>query len=141
LRQHSECQLLPIAARRLQAARLILLARGRSPRRSFDFGKLTLTLIYAIYVLGNLAALLIFGRLSDQIGRRLVTLPAVGIGSLSVVTFVFADRVGWLLAARVLSGLATGLASGGPLIDKNKIKISDDLAQSALAIAVTCGPG
>jgi len=81
-------------------------------RSSFDFGKLTLTLIYAIYVLGNLTALLVFGRLSDQIGRRLVTLPAVGIGALSVVTFVFADGVGWLLAARVLSGLATGLASG-----------------------------
>jgi MFS family permease len=81
-------------------------------RSSFDFGKLTLTLIYAIYVLGNLAALLVFGRLSDQIGRRLVILPAVGIGALSVVAFLFADGVGWLLAARVLSGLATGLASG-----------------------------
>src|SRR5262249_28352684 len=81
-------------------------------RSSFDFGKLTLTLIYAIYVLGNLAALLVFGRLSDQIGRRMVTLPAIGIGVLSVVTFVFAESVGWLLAARVLSGLATGLASG-----------------------------
>src|SRR5215475_8933360 len=81
-------------------------------RSSFDFGKLTLTLIYAIYVLGNLAALLVFGRLSDQIGRRMVTLPAIGIGVLSVVTFFFAEGVGWLLAARVLSGLATGLASG-----------------------------
>jgi len=81
-------------------------------RSSFDFGKLTLTVIYAIYVLGNLAALLVFGRLSDQIGRRLVTLPAVGIGVLSVVVFVFADGVGWLLAARVLSGLSTGLAAG-----------------------------
>jgi predicted MFS family arabinose efflux permease len=81
-------------------------------RSSFEFGKLTLTLIYAIYVLGNLAALLLFGRLSDQVGRRLVTLPALGIGVLSVVTFIFAVGVSWLLAARVLSGLATGLVSG-----------------------------
>jgi MFS family permease len=43
-------------------------------RHVFGFGGVTLTLIYAVYVLGNLSALLVFGRLSDQIGRRTVTL-------------------------------------------------------------------
>ena len=49
-------------------------------RATFGFGGVTLTLIYATYVIGNLAALLFFGRLSDQIGRRLVALPAVAVG-------------------------------------------------------------
>ena len=39
-------------------------------REAFGFSGVTLTLIYATYVLGNLTALLFFGRLADQIGRR-----------------------------------------------------------------------
>ena len=35
-------------------------------RVAFGFGQITLTLIYAVYVLGNLVALLFFGRRSDQ---------------------------------------------------------------------------
>src|SRR3984957_6087789 len=49
-------------------------------RAEFGFSGITLTLIYAVYVLGNLAALLFFGRLADQIGRRNATLPAIGVG-------------------------------------------------------------
>jgi MFS family permease len=81
-------------------------------RHVFGFGGVTLTLIYAVYVLGNLTALLIFGRLSDQIGRRAVTLPAIGVALLSTLAFLFAQQTAWLFVARVLSGFATGLASG-----------------------------
>jgi MFS family permease len=80
-------------------------------RLAFGFGGITLTLIYAVYVLGNLVALLFFGRLSDQIGRRPATFPAIGFGVLSTLTFLFADGTIWLFAARVLSGFATGLAA------------------------------
>src|SRR5690348_4019362 len=81
-------------------------------RAAFGFGQITLTLIYAVYVLGNLVALLFFGRLSDQIGRRPATLPAIRFGLLSTLTFLLADGTAWLFAARVLSGFATGLAAG-----------------------------
>lgn len=81
-------------------------------REAFGFGGVTLTLIYAVYVLGNLAALFIFGRLSDQLGRRRATLPAIAIGIVSALVFGFAQNVAWLFAARGLSGFATGLASG-----------------------------
>jgi MFS family permease len=81
-------------------------------RQAFGFSGVTLTLIYAIYVLGNLLALLLFGRLSDQIGRRSVSLVAVGFGVASAVAFAFAASTAWLFAARVLSGLSTGLAAG-----------------------------
>ena len=81
-------------------------------RAGFGFGQITLTLIYAVYVLGNLAALLFFGRLSDQIGRRPATLPAIGVGVVSTLTFLLADGTVWLFTARVLSGFATGLAAG-----------------------------
>jgi predicted MFS family arabinose efflux permease len=81
-------------------------------RHAFGFSGVMLTLIYAVYVLGNVAALLLFGRLSDQIGRRNVSLPAIGVGIASALAFAFAAGTPWLFAARALSGFATGLASG-----------------------------
>jgi MFS family permease len=81
-------------------------------RQTFGFSAVTLTLIYAVYVLGNLAALLFFGRLSDQIGRRVTTLPAIGVGIASALAFAFAASTPWLFAGRALSGFSTGLASG-----------------------------
>ncbi len=81
-------------------------------RRAFGFSGVTLTLIYAVYVLGNLVALLLFGRLSDRIGRRKVSLPAIGCGMASAIVFAAAAGAPWLFAARALSGFSTGLASG-----------------------------
>jgi len=81
-------------------------------REAFGFSAVTLTLIYATYVLGNLAALLFFGRLADQIGRRAASLPAIAIGIASASVFAAAENTAWLFAARGLSGFSTGLASG-----------------------------
>jgi predicted MFS family arabinose efflux permease len=81
-------------------------------REAFGFSGVTLTLIYATYVLGNLAALLFFGRLADQIGRRSASLPAVAVGIVSAALFAAAQSTEWLFAARGLSGFSTGLAAG-----------------------------
>jgi predicted MFS family arabinose efflux permease len=81
-------------------------------QRAFGFSGITLTLIYAVYVLGNLVALLFFGRLADQVGRRKAILPAIGFGIASTVVFAAATGTTWLFAARALSGFSTGLAAG-----------------------------
>jgi MFS family permease len=81
-------------------------------RQVFGFSEITLTLIYAVYVLGNLTALLFFGRLSDQIGRRRAAIPAIGVGILSTLVFLFAQDTAWLFIARMLSGFAIGIATG-----------------------------
>ena len=81
-------------------------------QRAFGFSGITLTLIYAVYVLGNLVALLFFGRLADQVGRRSAMLPAIGIGIASTLIFAAAAGSPWLFAARALSGFSTGLAAG-----------------------------
>jgi MFS family permease len=81
-------------------------------REAFGFSGVTLTLIYATYVLGNLTALLFFGRLADQVGRRSASLPAVAVGIASAVIFAAAQSTGWLFVARGVSGFSTGLASG-----------------------------
>ena len=81
-------------------------------RQAFGFSQVTLTLIYSVYVLGNLAALLVFGRLADQIGRRSASLPAIGVCMASAVAFAAATGTPWLFVARGLSGFATGLSAG-----------------------------
>jgi predicted MFS family arabinose efflux permease len=81
-------------------------------KQEFGFSGITLTLIYSVYVLGNLTALLFFGRLSDQIGRRITSLPAIGVGIASAAVFAAAASTPWLFVARALSGFSTGLASG-----------------------------
>jgi MFS family permease len=80
-------------------------------QQTFGFSDVSLTLIYAVYVLGNLAALLFFGRLADQIGRRKTSLIAVAFGIASTIVFGLAAGTSWLFAARALSGFSTGLAA------------------------------
>jgi MFS family permease len=81
-------------------------------QHAFGFSGITLTLIYAVYVFGNLVALLFFGRLADQVGRRSAILPAIGIGIASTIVFAAATGTAWLFVARALSGFSTGLAAG-----------------------------
>jgi len=78
----------------------------------FGFSKITLTLVYATYVVGNLVALVFFGRLSDQLGRRKVAIPAIALAMCSALLFWFASSTAWLYEARGLSGFAVGIASG-----------------------------
>jgi predicted MFS family arabinose efflux permease len=95
----------------LYAGSTLLTPLYRLYREAFGFSQLTLTLIYAAYVLGNLTALLFFGRLSDQVGRRLVNLAALAIGACATVLFLFASSAAWLFAGRIVSGLAIGLGA------------------------------
>jgi MFS family permease len=113
-------------------------------RQAFGFGTFTLTLVYAIYVLGNLSALLFCGRLSDQWGRRRTALPAALAGLLGTLVFAAAVGTGWLFVARVLSGFATGLAAGATTAWITDLSAGDALAAtfaSASNLAgLTLGP-
>jgi MFS family permease len=70
------------------------------------------TIIFASYAVGVLAALLLAGRSSDQVGRRPVLFTALAFSTVSTVTFIVAPGVGWLFVARVLSGISAGLVTG-----------------------------
>jgi predicted MFS family arabinose efflux permease len=76
----------------------------------WQFSPLTLTLVYATYAFGVLVALLLAGRVSDQVGRRPVLLAALAGLMLSSVLFIAADSTGWLFVARAVQGIATGAA-------------------------------
>ncbi|WP_035758463.1 MFS transporter [Granulicoccus phenolivorans] len=71
-----------------------------------------LTLVFACYAFALLVALLIFGGLSDHVGRRPVLVAALAVETIAMVLFLIADGPGWLIAARTVQGLATGAATG-----------------------------
>ncbi len=81
-------------------------------RELWGFSPLVLTLVYATYAFGVLVALLLAGRISDDVGRRPVLLVALGTLMGSTVLFMVADSVAWLFVARAVQGVATGLALG-----------------------------
>ena len=101
-------------------------------RREFGFSELVVTGIYAIYVVGNLFVLFLFGRLSDQIGRRRTTLMALVLAVLSVLCFASAVNAAWLFPARVLSGLGAGLGAGALTAWIAELEPNQDSARAAM---------
>ena len=79
---------------------------------TWQFSPSTLTLIYAVYAFGALAALLITGRVSDHVGRRRTTALGLAIQIGGMFAFIRADAVEWLYAARIMQGIGTGMATG-----------------------------
>ena len=78
----------------------------------WHFSSGVVTLIFAVYAAGVVAALVFAGRASDQVGRRPVLGAALAFSALSTVVFIVATSVGWLFLGRVLSGFSAGLMTG-----------------------------
>lgn len=82
-----------------------------------------LTLIFGVYALSLLAALLTVGSLSDHLGRKPVIFAALILDMLAMLLFINEDSVAWLIAARTLQGFATGMATavlGAALLDTDR---------------------
>ncbi|RTL67245.1 MAG: MFS transporter [Pseudonocardiaceae bacterium] len=79
-------------------------------QQAWGFTPTTLTVVFAVYVIGLLGSLLVVGGLSDHVGRRPVLAAAVALEAVAFALFLVADGVPVLLLARALQGLATGAA-------------------------------
>jgi predicted MFS family arabinose efflux permease len=79
---------------------------------AWGFSPVTVTVVFGVYALAVLAALLVFGALSDHVGRRPVLLVSTLVQAAAMLIFATAHGVGALMAARVVQGLATGAAAG-----------------------------
>jgi len=79
---------------------------------AFGFSQLVITVIFAAYAVGVIAALLITGRWSDQLGRRPLLFAGLAAAALSDVVFLAADGLSTLLVGRVLSGISAGIFTG-----------------------------
>lgn len=91
----------------------------------WGFSPIVVTVVFGIYAVALLGALLVFGRLSDHVGRRPVLLAAIVVQAASMLVFAAADGVGALILARIIQGLSTGAALaavGAGMIDIDKLK-------------------
>lgn len=82
-----------------------------------------LTLIFGVYAMSLLAALLTVGSLSDHLGRKPVIFAALVLNMLAMLLFINEGSVAWLIAARTLQGFATGMATavlGAALLDSDR---------------------
>src|SRR5262249_27018451 len=95
----------------------------------------------ATYAFGVLAALLLVGRVSDEVGRRPVLLASLAGFGVATLLFLVADSAAWLFVARGLQGLATGAAfgaAGATLLDLHPRR---DPNGAALVNGIAAGVG
>jgi MFS family permease len=81
-------------------------------QEELGFPEQMITVIFAVYAVGVLAALLLFGRASDQLGRRRMLLVGLACAALSTVAFLLDHGLALLIVGRVLSGLSAGIFTG-----------------------------
>ncbi|MBD8121419.1 MFS transporter [Pseudomonas lutea] len=91
-------------------------------QQAWGFSSALLTIIFAVYALSLLATLLVFGSLSDYLGRRPVIFLGLLLEIVSMLVFITATDVSGLILARVLQGVATGIATsalGAAMLDSD----------------------
>ncbi len=94
-------------------------------QETFALSPILITVIFAVYAFALLAALLIAGSISDHLGRRPVIFGALVLEITAMALFCFASGPQWLIAARIVQGLATGIAGaslGAALVDIDRAK-------------------
>lgn len=92
-------------------------------QEGLHFSSGMLTLVFGVYALSLLAALLTVGSLSDHLGRKPVIFAALALNMLAMLMFINESGVAWLIAARTLQGFATGMATavlGAALLDTDR---------------------
>lgn len=118
----------------------------RTYQRQLHFQSLMTTVIYAVYAAGVIAALVLFGRASDVLGRRRVLLTGLGCAALSALVFWFGSGLVTLFTGRVLSGLSAGVFTGTATVTLVELATAHNreratlLATAVNMLGLGCGP-
>ncbi|SDN53206.1 MFS transporter [Actinacidiphila guanduensis] len=94
----------------------VLMAFGTAPTPLWPlyeardgFGATTVTVAYAVLVIGAAFGFAALGHLSDRLGRRRVVVAALAVAIVAALVLAFWTGLGGLLAGRVLNGVGIGL--------------------------------
>lgn len=94
-------------------------------QEDLHLSSLLLTVIFSVYSLSLLVALLTVGSLSDYIGRKPVIFAALLGNALAMAMFIEAHSATTLIVARVIQGFSTGAATtalAAAILDTDKTK-------------------
>jgi MFS family permease len=80
-------------------------------RAEDGFTNFGISIAIVAYSAGTMAGLLVLGRLSNHLGRRLTAIASLGLLLLGCLLLLNVHDIGILLGGRVLMGVGTGLAS------------------------------
>jgi MFS family permease len=106
-------------------------------QQAYGLSPAMVTIIFAAYPISLLLSLLVLGSLSDYVGRRPLLLASMALSVVAMAVFIGAGGPDTLIVARILQGLATGMATstlGAVLLDVHP-------AQGSLINAVTAFGG
>lgn len=81
-------------------------------QQHLGFSELMITVIFATYAFGVIAALIVVGGWSDEVGRKRMLLSGLTLSAASAVAFLVGGSLAPLLIGRVLSGLSAGIFTG-----------------------------
>ncbi|MGW3565954.1 MFS transporter [Streptomyces sp. NPDC000941] len=115
-------------------------------RQELGFSSGMLTVVFACYIVGLIAALLVAGVVSDRVGRKPVLLPALALGIVASVLFATAGSIVALALARLLSGVAVGsivsagMAAVTDVAGPDRKRLAALLASTAMVLGAGLGP-
>ncbi|WP_217246854.1 MFS transporter [Streptomyces sp. AC602_WCS936] len=115
-------------------------------QRDIGFSKGTLTVVFALYIVGLIGSLLVCGVVSDRLGRKPVLLPALGLALAACLIFATATSVASLIVARLFTGIAVGavvsagMAAVTDVAGPERKRIAALLASCAMVFGAGLGP-
>lgn len=109
-------------------------------RAEFGFSSLMTTVLFAVYAIGVVAGMLVFGRLSDDIGRKPVIAIALALAAIAALIFLGAQNVGMIIVARVISGFGAALITGAGTAAIVELMPATQRAKASM-IAIAAGMG
>ncbi|KDN76918.1 MFS transporter [Streptomyces olindensis] len=115
-------------------------------QRDIGFSKGTLTVVFALYIVGLLGSLLVSGVVSDRLGRKPVLLPALGLALAACAIFATATTVAALIIARLFTGIAVGavvsagMAAVTDVAGPERKRLAALLASCAMVFGAGLGP-
>jgi MFS family permease len=77
----------------------------------WNFPASMVTVAFGVYAIALLLTLLVIGSLSDHIGRRPLLIGALALELVSMLVFLVSPSIGWIIAARIIQGVATAAAT------------------------------
>jgi len=90
---------------------------------AWGFSPISITVVFGVYAIAVLSTLLVFGSLSDYVGRRPVLIVAGLVEAIAMLVFMNASGLATLVIARVVQGFGVGIAAaaaGAALLDLDR---------------------